>query len=325
MKVHPPISWDECPDIALSRGHLRASITDLGDAAGSLTTGLKRIRIEPGAQSSPAHVHGAEEEIFFVLAGSGLSWQNGETFEAGPGDCLVHLPGGGGADPIVHLAGGEAHTLVAGREGLDVLAYGTRSPDEACYLPRSSVVWLGPTWAAAGEGLDPYDREVASGPVELPEPSPRPSRIVNLGQVAGESTDTAGVRRFRRDLGTAAGSVSLGVQHVTVQPWGLSSLHHCHASEEEIFVVLAGDGSCILGQVEYPVRRGSVLARPAGTGCPHVFRAGESGLVLLAFGQRKGEDYVFYPQSGIIFFKAAKLAARFEPADLWAVENDLVT
>jgi len=177
--------------------------------------------------------------------------------------------------------------------------------------------------SGSSTGPDPYDREAAAGPVELPEPSPRPSRVVNLEQVAAETTDMAGVRRFRRDLGTAAGSARLGLQHVTVQPFGLSSLHHCHACEEELFVVLAGDGSCILGQYEYPVRRGSVLARPAGTGCPHTFRAGASGLVLLAFGERKAADYVFYPRSGIIYFQGAKLAARLEIADLWAVEQDI--
>jgi len=322
---HRPISWDDCPADSLSRGHLRAGFTDLGAAAGSVATGLRRIAVEPGAQSSPAHVHGAEEEIFFVLGGSGLSWQDGETFAVGPGDCLVHLPGGGGADAIVHVAGGEAHTLVAGGEGLDVLAYGSRLPDEACYLPRSQVAWLGPTWAAAGDGPDPYDREASAGPVELPESSARPARIVNLERVAGETTDRAGVRRCRRDLGRAAGSARLGLQHVTVQPFGLSGLHHCHACEEELFVVLAGDGSCLLGDDDYPVRRGSVLARPAATGRPHAFRAGANGLVLLAFGERKAADYVYYPRSGIIFFRGVNLAARLEVADLWAVEEGLVT
>ena len=46
---------------------------DLGRAAGSVDVGLCRIRIEPGKRPTPAHDHGAEEEIFYVLAGSGLS------------------------------------------------------------------------------------------------------------------------------------------------------------------------------------------------------------------------------------------------------------
>ena len=322
MTDYEPVRWDSCPRDHLSRGQLQATFTDLGAAAGSHATGLKRIEVEPGAQSSPVHVHGAEEEIFFVLGGFGLSWQAGETFEVGPGDCLAHLPGGGAADAIAHVAGGEAHTLVAGSDGLDVLAYGARLPDEACYLPRSHVAWLGATWATAGDGVDPYDREMGAGPIGLPRPSPRPSRIVNVEQLAGEPTDRAGVRRRRRDVGRAAGSIRLGLQHVSVEPFGLSSLPHCHACEEELFIVLAGDGSCLLGAEEYPVMRGSVLARPAGTGLPHAFRAGGSGLVLLAFGERKAEDYVFYPRSGVVFFKAANLAARLESVDLWAVEQD---
>ena len=42
----------------------------------------------------PVHVHGDEEEIFFVLAGAGLSWQDGRDLSASaPGDCIVHRVG----------------------------------------------------------------------------------------------------------------------------------------------------------------------------------------------------------------------------------------
>ena len=77
---------------------------DLGRAAGSVNVGLARIRFEPGKRPTPAHDHGAEEEIFYVLAGSGLSWRAGETHDVRAGDCLVYRPAEG------------AHTLVAGSE-----------------------------------------------------------------------------------------------------------------------------------------------------------------------------------------------------------------
>ena len=118
-----------------------------------------------------------------------------------------------------------------------------------------------------------------------------------------------GRRRPGPVLGTAAGSAGLELQHVTVQPFGLSSLHHCHACEEELFVVLAGDGSCLLGHDDYPVRRGSVLARPAGTNRPHAFRAGETGLVLLAVGERNFEELNLRERSAD---KGAALKARLE-------------
>ena len=62
----------------------------LGDAAGTERVGVNRIRIEPGRLSTPPHSHGASEEIFFVLGGSGLSWQDEQVYEVGPGDCIVH-------------------------------------------------------------------------------------------------------------------------------------------------------------------------------------------------------------------------------------------
>ena len=67
-------------------------------------------------RSTAVHVHGAEEEIFYVLSGSGLLWQGGKSCEVREGDC------------IAHLARTDAHTLRSGDGGLDVLAFGTRVP-----------------------------------------------------------------------------------------------------------------------------------------------------------------------------------------------------
>ena len=46
-----------------------------------------------GAWSTPAHEHGRQEEIFYVLAGQGLSWQQRRGVEIGAGDCIVYLAG----------------------------------------------------------------------------------------------------------------------------------------------------------------------------------------------------------------------------------------
>ena len=104
---------------------------DLGRASGSVEIGLNRIRCEPGRRPTPAHDHGAAEEIFYVLSGSGLSWRAGETHEVRAGDCIVYRPEQG------------AHTLVAGSEPLDVLAFGERRFAEITHLPRAGVFWAG--------------------------------------------------------------------------------------------------------------------------------------------------------------------------------------
>ena len=128
--------WDDVEAVRRERGHISGDWQALtGDTSDWI--GVQRIRIAPGKWSTPLHLEGADEEIFFVLDGSGVSVQRvgstDEVFEVRPGDCLVHLA-------LVH-----AHTLRAGLDGLDVLAFGERSYAANTLLPRAGVSWLGPT------------------------------------------------------------------------------------------------------------------------------------------------------------------------------------
>jgi uncharacterized cupin superfamily protein len=301
--------WDEVESRHVGRGHLGARWTDLGRAAGTRTVGLRRIRIEPGKWSTPLHLHTAEEEIFYVLGGSGTSLQEEGAYEVGPGDCLVHG------------AYGDAHTLRAGEDGLDALAFGTRVASEAGALPRAGVAWLGVSWVELDPGAHPWEREADAGPPEVPELAPRPRSIVNVA----DAEDRGGWR----DLGRAAGSELTGLKHVTVPPRKLNCPPHCHAAAEEIFVVLEGEGAVELlpspalredgKQPEsHPVRRGTVVSRPAGTGVAHAFRAGADGLVLLAYGTRDSRDVLYYPRSNKIYFRGVGVMTRVEhlPYDL---------
>ena len=76
------------------------------------------------------------------------------------------------------------------------------------------------------------------------------------------------------------GSQQTGLRYCEVFPGMLSAPPHCHALEEEIFVVLEGDGQLLLweegGVEEHDVRAGSVWLRPPSTGVSHTFRAGEA-------------------------------------------------
>src|SRR5690606_18667957 len=117
-----------------------------------------------------------------------------------------------------------------------------------------------------------------------------------------------------------------GLRHVTVAPGGRTHPLHCHTREEELFVVLDGDGLLELlerdGPVEHPVRRGSVVARPAGTGVAHRFRAGERGLTLLAYGQRDDGDVTYYPTSGKVRLRGlGGVTFRVDLLDYWDGEE----
>jgi uncharacterized cupin superfamily protein len=300
--------WDDARSWRGERGHIAGTWHSLTGTR-SRTVGVKRIEVDPGMWSTPLHLEGAEEEIFYVLGGSGTSvqWEGeGEpaSYEVREGDCLVHLP----------LE--NAHTLQAGPDGLDVLAFGERSTAAGItWLPRAGVAWLGETWAPVGAEDDhPWAREAAAGPPDDAEPADRPSNVVNVADVEAVERDFTTVGRRVRNLGVAAGSRRTGLRLADVLPGKLNAPPHCHSAEEEIFVVLDGDGELLLweqdGISEHAVRRGSVVARPAGTGVAHAFRAGDGGLSLLMYGTRDPNDLCFYPRSRKLSIRGLGLITR---------------
>jgi len=279
--------WDDVEPRRREIGHIAGDWYDLGRAAGSVSVGLKRIRVDADKWSTPAHAEGAEEEIFFVLAGSGISWQDGEVYDVGANDVLVHLPQE------------HAHTLRAGPDGLDVLAYGQRKAQGNTVLPRAGVAWMHPSWVDVG-GPSPWEREAAAGEPEVRDISPRPSRIANLADGIRWELGSGAVDL---NLGDVVGSFETGLSHMTIPAEAEGYPPHCHAAEEELFVVLEGSGTVTLGEESAEVRRGSVVSRPAGTRVPHSFRAGEEGLAYLAYGTREANDVVYEPRADIVRFR----------------------
>ena len=82
-----------------------------------------------------------------------------------------------------------------------------------------------------------------------------------------------------------------------------------------------GDGHLLLGDEELPVRAGSVVARPAGTGVAHAFRAGEEGMRLLAYGTRDPNDICYYPRSNKIAWRGVGVIGRIEQLGYWDGET----
>src|SRR4051794_39396000 len=141
----------------------------LGDAAGTAGVGVSRVRVAPGRLPTPPHSHGASEEIYFVLDGSGLAWQDGAVHEVRRGDCVIQR-----ADEM-------EHTFVAGDDGLDYLVFGTRHPTELGWLPRSRAIRLGWPWVQ-GRDDDPWQVEAQADPLEVGAPAARPANILNIDE-----------------------------------------------------------------------------------------------------------------------------------------------
>jgi uncharacterized cupin superfamily protein len=275
----PVVNRDDVAERLVAEGDISFARRMLGAAAGSARIGASLYLVQPGARQMPVHVHGDEEEIFYVLGGSGLSWQGGAACEVQPGDAIVHRPTG------------KPHTFIASQDGLELLAFGSGSDTSITYLPRARAMWCGPRWVPL-DSPHPFRAEGLAGALERPEPSERTANVVALEEVQPGSVP--GVRA----LGQAAGAVRAGLNHVTLPSGAGGAPPHCHALEEELFVVLEGSGTLTLGVDEHALRPGDVVARPPSTGVAHSLRAGEPGMTYLAYGTREPGDSVYYPQTG---------------------------
>jgi uncharacterized cupin superfamily protein len=309
--------WDDVERHRRAKGEMDADWQLLGRAAGTAGVGVNRVRVAPGKLPTPPHSHGASEEFYYVLSGSGLLWQDGEVHEVRPRDCVIQV-----ADHF-------EHTFVAGPEGLEYLVYGTRHPTEIGWLPRSRAIRIGWPWVE-GRDDDPWDVEATVPPLELGEPKPRPENVVNVDEVEPERQ---GDRAVTAPLATRERSQIAGLHWERLNPGCTGAVPHCHSEEEEIFVILEGSATLHLWpsplraergaeREEHRIRPGHVVARPPGTGISHSFRAGDDGCTMLVYGTRKPNDMCFYPRSNKISWRGLGVIGRIEHVPYWDGEQD---
>src|SRR4051794_41847846 len=91
MPMDLPFHVDDVAPERREVGELAGTRRRLGAAAGALRLGIALIEIDPGKRFSPPHSHADEDEVFLVLAGSGLCYLlsppgGGPTHRAGGGD-----------------------------------------------------------------------------------------------------------------------------------------------------------------------------------------------------------------------------------------------
>jgi uncharacterized cupin superfamily protein len=293
--------WDEVEFHRSAKGEMDAQWQAVGDAAGTRSVGVRRVRVAPGKLPTPPHSHGASEELFFVLAGSGLAWQDGDVHEVRPLDCVIHRPDG------------MEHTFVAGPDGLEYLVYGTRHPTEIGWLPRSRAIRIGWPWVEGRED-NPWDIEATVAPLEYGEPAPRPENIVNVDEVEHERSDEWVTEA---SLATRERSTLSGLHWQKIDPGHRGCVPHCHSAEEEVFVILDGTATLELWPLEGSVEEtelhtGHVVSRPAGTRVSHSFRAGPDGVTMLVYGTREPNDICWYPRSKKIFLRGVGVIGRIE-------------
>jgi uncharacterized cupin superfamily protein len=309
--------WDDVPWTRRAKGEMDASWQRLGDAAGARGVGVNRVRVGAGKLPTPPHSHGASEELYFILGGSGLAWQDEHVHEVRPRDC------------VIHRADEHEHTFVGGPEGLELLVFGTRHPTELGWLPRSRAIRLGWPWVE-GRDDDPWEVEATVEPLAVGDPQPRPDNILNVDEVEHEEWKG---RLTTAPLATHERSQLAGLHHERIAPGRRGSVPHCHSEEEEVFVILEGEATLELwpppareaaGEApeEIALRAGHVVSRPPGSRVSHAFVAGPDGVTMLVYGTRRPNDMCWYPRSRKISWRGLGVIGRIETLDYFDGEPD---
>ncbi|MES2754030.1 MAG: cupin domain-containing protein [Pseudomonadota bacterium] len=104
--------------------------------------------------------------------------------------------------------------------------------------------------------------------------------------------------RVIRNLTAAGGLGDFIATHAIIPPGGWSAQRHWHEGEDELVVVVAGQGKLVDDAGAHPVGPGDVAAFPKGDGNAHHFvNDGTAPLVLVAISLREASP-VHYPDIG---------------------------
>ena len=92
-----------------------------------------------------------------------------------------------------------------------------------------------------------------------------PHPIVNLDQVVFDDVENNGAYTSRRARFSAAiGARQLGYNLTELPPGKAQCPFHSHRAEEEMFLILEGEGELRFGAARYPIRKHDVIACPTG-------------------------------------------------------------
>ncbi len=127
--------------------------------------------------------------------------------------------------------------------------------------------------------------------------------VVHLDETEGFPMGPEGSERFGATvapLGKALGLTGIGAQLTTVGPGKRAYPFHNHLGNDELFVILEGEGVYRFGDQEIPVRAGSVCGAPkGGPETAHQLRnTGATPLRYIAVSTMQDPDICEYPDSG---------------------------
>jgi uncharacterized cupin superfamily protein len=145
-------------------------------------------------------------------------------------------------------------------------------------------------------------------------------------------TEVALVRQERAPLyDTRCGSVTngtaakkLGAGFDILEPGKTGCPYHYHLAQEEMFVILEGEGTLRVAGERVPVRAGDVIAIPPGPEYPHqLINTGTVPMKFLSISTQEEPEICYYPDSDKLgaFAKDHRVMQRKgEALDYWEGE-----
>ncbi len=133
--------------------------------------------------------------------------------------------------------------------------------------------------------------------------APGQARVVSAAEVPeAVFAPDASTCSYRKDLGRSPGSEIIGLRIQRVPPGKRSSLKHRHLFQEEMILILSGEGVLLHGSERIPVRPMDCVAHLPSDPAAHCFEnTGTDDLVILACGNRCRHEVCLYPGKGLAF------------------------
>jgi uncharacterized cupin superfamily protein len=140
---------------------------------------------------------------------------------------------------------------------------------------------------------------------------PRP--VMNLDEVVFDDVEENGLYTSRRgQIARHLGARQLGYNLTELPPGKAQCPFHSHHAEEEMFLILDGEGELRFGDARYRLRRHDVVACPTGGAevAHQIDNTGTVTLRYLALSTIADVEACEYPDSGKVMVAAGPRGAR---------------
>ncbi len=153
----------------------------------------------------------------------------------------------------------------------------------------------------------------------------RKKLVRNVGDVALDRFERAPLYDTRTGaLSDGSAATKLGAGFDILEPGKIACPYHYHLAQEEMFVILEGEGTLRVAGERVPVRAGDVIFIPPGPEYPHhLINTGSVPMKYLSISTQERPEVCYYPDSNKLgaFAKDHRMMQRQgEAVDYWEGE-----